>query len=527
MLSDRSPSDLRAWQREAFTVYLETLERGERQILFEATPGAGKTTAALRIVRHQLIKKHCSRALIVVPTSHLRSQWARSALREKLQLESSRSNGLAADFHGAVITYQQLGRGGRWIRDLAARSIVVLDEVHHAGEGMTWGEALLDTLKSSPFVLALSGTAFRSDGNPIPFVKYDEFGASKPDFIYSYTRAVQERVCRPTAFFTYGGDVSWNENGTVLSASFHDTLDWTASSRRLRAALAPESNWIQPMLRDAHQMLVATREEDRDAGGLVVCSDQQSAREMARIVHSISGSKPTVVLSDDAAASRKIREYSESSEPWLVACNMVSEGVDIPRLRVGVYATTIRTKMYFRQFLGRVVRQRPGTPEKQVAYVYMPADPTLRTFAEEVEEQTKHILKAQAETQEDRPERIVEKGAPTWTPVGATNSGVEAIIVHGNQLSIFGDHMPTLREAVHQEVEIQREVLITRSELKQQLAADIKILVGLVHRRSKRPHSAIHTSLNKSQSVRSQTQCTEEQLRQRKVLLEEMLRNAR
>ena len=517
-------AELREWQREAFSLYLDAVSSGEKQLLFEATPGAGKTTAALQIVRHQLIHKHASRALIVVPTSHLRSQWAHSALREKIQLECSRTSGLAADFHGAVITYQQLGRGGRWIRELASRSIVVLDEVHHAGEGMTWGEAILNTLKDSRFVLCLSGTAFRSDGNPIPYVKYDEFGASKPDFVYSYTRAVQERVCRPTAFFTYGGEVSWSENSNVSTASFSDTLDWTNSSRRLRAALTPESQWIQPMLKDAHHMLSVTREDDRDAGGLVVCSDQNSAREMARIMHGISGVRPTVVLSDDASASRKIRHFSESSEPWLVACNMVSEGVDIPRLRVGVYATTIRTKMYFRQFLGRVVRQRSGPPLRQVAYVYLPSDPTLRTYAEEVEEQTRHILKAQAEEKEERAERLVEKGAPTWTAVSATNSGVDAIIVHGNQLSIFGNHLPTLRDAVHQEVEIQRENAITRSELKQQLAAEIKILVGLVHRRSKKPHSAIHTTLNKAQAVRSQTLCTEDQLRQRKALLEEMLR---
>ena len=517
-------SRLRDWQKEAFSLYLERLAAGERKLLFEATPGSGKTTAALHIVRHQLTSRNAEKVLIFVPTSHLKNQWATAALKLGLQLECSLTSQLTSDFHGAVVTYQQLGRGAKWMKALAGRAVVVLDEVHHAGEGLSWGDGLLHTLSGSRFVLCLSGTAFRSDANPIPFIRYDERGASEADYIYSYSRAVSEGVCRPTAFFTYGGEVSWSENGLVSSASFQDPLDWLGSSRRLRAALSPESEWIQPMIRDAHQMLTVTRAEDPDAGGLIVCSDQDHARKMAQIVQRMTGEKPTVVLSDDASASRRIRQYSEGSSAWLVACNMVSEGVDIPRLRVGVFATTIRTKMYFRQFLGRVVRFRADSPPKQVAYVYLPSDPTLRTYAEEIEESTKHILNLGLKEREEAPERVIEQKERTWMPLSATNSGVDAVIVHGNQLSIFADEMPQLREAIHQEVEIRRESALTRSEIKERLASEIKTLVGLVHRRSKQSHAVIHTSLNRAQSVRSQSLCTEEQLRQRKTLLEEMLR---
>ena len=89
----------------------------------------GKTTAALHIIRHQLLNRHASRVLIVVPTSHLKNQWAQAALKEEIQLDSSRATALTADYHGAVITYQQLGRGERGLRELASRSVVVLDEV--------------------------------------------------------------------------------------------------------------------------------------------------------------------------------------------------------------------------------------------------------------------------------------------------------------------------------------------------------------------------------------------------------------
>ncbi len=517
-------NSLRNWQKDAFQLYLTKYDLGDRELLFEATPGAGKTTTALKIVHHQLANKLSRGVVIVVPTSHLRIQWAQSALNFGLQLECSRVSNLSKDFHGAVITYQQLGRGGKWIKELARNSVIVLDEVHHAAEGLSWGEALRDTMKDAAFVLCLSGTAFRSDGNPIPYVKYSSLGESQPDYTYSYTRAVSERVCRPTAFFMYGGEISWSDNGALFTASFNDALDWTNSARRLRAALTPAAEWIQPMLKDAHQMLLETRSDDPDAAGLIVCADQKHAREVAKIILDLTGERATVVLSDDATASKKIKQFGESSCKWLVACNMVSEGVDIPRLRIGVYATTIRTKMYFRQFLGRVVRFRKSAVKNQVAYVYLPSDPTLRKLAEEIEEESRHFLRATEPLQEERQERNTEKSEPTWTAVGALNSGVDAIIVQGNQLSMFGESLPSIREAVHQEIEIQRETVLTRSEKKTQLSSEIKTLVAQVHKRSKKPHSIIHTMLNKAQSVRSQTVCTEDQLLKRKNLLEEMLR---
>ena len=513
---------LRGWQKEAFAQYLEKISLKQRELLWEATPGSGKTTAALQVIRHQLATKRASRVLVVVPTSHLKGQWSRAAAQFKIQLDSNRVSGLASDYHGAVVTYQQLGRGGKWLKELAAKSVVVLDEIHHAGEGLKWGDALIHTLHDAPFVLCLSGTAFRSDGNSIPFVRYDQDGMSISDYAYTYPKAVEDGVCRPTAFFTYGGEVSWSENDRVSTASFADALDPLNSGRRLRAALSTESGWVQPMLKDAHEMLLESRREDAEAGGLIVCADQEHARNIATTIYAMTGEKPVVVLSDDSTASKKIQKFDQSTTPWLVACNMVSEGVDIPRLRVGVYATTIRTKMYFRQFLGRVVRMQSKRLASQVAYVYLPADPVLRMFAEEIEQETKQAIRTVEKL--DREDQINrEKKEQSWVAVSAFNSGVESVIVHGNQLSFFGQSMPVVREAIRKEVSDKREVAVTRSERKEMLCVEIKTLVGLVHKRKGLQHSAIHMNLNREQSVKSQIQCTEMQLEHRKVLLERML----
>ncbi len=523
---------LRGWQREAFALYESQLQAGGKRSLWEATPGAGKTTAALQVVRHQLETARARTALIVVPTSHLRVQWARSALRSGIQLDyafGGTRRRITSDFNGAVVTYQQIANSVELFRDIAAESVVVLDEVHHVGDGLAWGQTIRQSFEGARYILCLSGTAFRSDSNPIPFVSYDEAGMSAPDFVYPYARAVQDGVCRPTAVFTYGGSVSWSEHQQIYQADFADGLDPVGAARRLRAALEPASGWIQPMLTDAHNMLLATRREHPKAGGLIVCADQGHAREVASAISAISGQKPSVVLSDDSGASKKIKQFSEDESLWIVACNMVSEGVDIPRLRVGVYATSTRTKLYFRQFVGRIVRRQAHLPGMQVAYLYVPADPALQYLAEEIETECKHSIRAKSvdlfgdDLRDDR-ERPEGKER-SWTAVGGVNSGLNTVIVHGNQLALFESVgvVEEVRAVVEREVELHLEQGMTRTEAKMQLATEIQRIVGLIHRKTGKPHSVIHTTLNKAQRVRSQVHCTEKQLQERLEMAQKML----
>jgi superfamily II DNA or RNA helicase len=312
-----------------------------------------------------------------------------------------------------------------------------------------------------------------------------------------------------------------------MSADFTDQLEHSVSARRLRAAIEVDAGWIEPMVQDAHQMLLTTRKEHPDAGGLVVGVDHHHVRKLAQLLLKITGEKPVVVLSDDKEASGKIKLFSESKQPWIVACNMVSEGVDIPRLRVGVYATAVRTKMYFRQFLGRIVRKLPTLPGLQVAYLYLPADPLLRGYAEEIESETRHQLRALSEAVEvERTRQERAEARRLWEPLQAVNSGVEAVIVHGNQLSLFGSGTTVspeqVLEVVKEEVHLNLQEKLTRSERKSELAAEIKRIVGIIHRKSGHSHSAIHTTLNRAQGVRSQTHCTEDQLRERIELLHAM-----
>lgn len=196
--------------------------------------------------------------------------------------------------------------------------------------------------------LALTGTPFRSDTNPIPFVTYEEgndgIRRSSADYTYGYGNALGDGVVRPVIFLSYSGNMRWRTKaGDEIEARLGEPLTKDAISQAWRTALDPRGDWMPNVLRAADQRLTEVRKGIPDAGALVIASDQDSARAYAKLIREITGRKATVVLSDDNGASKKIDEFSASDDRWMVAVRMVSEGVDVPRLAVGVYATTIST----------------------------------------------------------------------------------------------------------------------------------------------------------------------------------------
>ncbi len=72
---------------------------------------------------------------------------------------------------------------------------------------------------------------------------------------------------------------------------------------------------------------------------------------------------------------------------------MVSEGVDIPRLRVGVYATAAKTPLIFRQIVGRFVRTIPGRPCRSRAGCTCPPSRSSARHASEIEHELRRALR--------------------------------------------------------------------------------------------------------------------------------------
>ncbi|SDO03964.1 DEAD/DEAH box helicase [Actinacidiphila guanduensis] len=396
---------LRAWQQGAIDAYVA---RQPRDFLAVATPGAGKTTFALSLASYLLHNHLVQQITVVAPTEHLKTQWADAAARIGIRLDPEYSAGpVSREYHGVAVTYAGVGVRPMLHRNRCEqrKTLVILDEIHHAGDSRSWGEACLEAFEPATRRLALTGTPFRSDTNPIPFVTYEEgndgIRRSSADYTYGYGNALADGVVRPVIFLSYSGTMRWRTKaGDELSARLGEPMTKDATAQAWRTALAPTGEWIPNVLRAADQRLTEVRKAIPDAGGLVIASDQDTARSYAKLLREITGHKATVVLSDDTGASKRIEEFSASQDRWMVAVRMVSEGVDVPRLAVGVYATTISTPLFFAQAVGRFVRSRR---RGETASVFLPTIPTLLEFAGEMEVERDHVLDKPGKAGEEDP----------------------------------------------------------------------------------------------------------------------------
>lgn len=404
---------LRAWQAEALDRYFsldgpDGVGCGPRDFLAAATPGAGKTTFALRLASELLRRRIVDRIVVVAPTEHLKTQWADAAARVSIRLDphfSNRHSIPSRQFHGVAVTYAQVAVKASVHERLTldARTLVILDEVHHGGDALSWGDALREAYHRATRRLLLSGTPFRSDTAPIPFVEYhpDERGIrlSRTDYNYGYRRALEDGVVRPVIFLVYAGKMRWRTRaGDEMEAHLGQDNTKDVTAQAWRTALDPEGEWIPAVLRSADRRLSEVRQQVPDAGGLVIATDQTAARAYATILRGITGEEPAVVLSDEPEASARIESFSSGTSRWMVAVRMVSEGVDVPRLVVGVYATSASTPLFFAQAIGRFVRTRR---RGETANVFLPNVPQLLALAGELERERDHALDRESDGDEE------------------------------------------------------------------------------------------------------------------------------
>ena len=250
------------------------------------------------------------------------------------------------------------------IRTERFKTLVILDEVHHAGDALSWGEGVQEAFQPAARRLALTGTPFRSDVNPIPFVTYapgeDGVPRSVADFTYGYAQALADHVVRPVLFLAYSGEMSWRTRaGDEIAARLGEPLTKDLTNQALRTALDPAGSWIPSVLAAADSRLTEVRRHVPDAGGMVIATDQESARAYAKTLRAITGEAPVVVLSDEKGASKKISDVHRraTSAGWW-RCGWSPRASTCPRLAVGVYATTTSTPLFFAQAVGRFVRAR-------------------------------------------------------------------------------------------------------------------------------------------------------------------------
>jgi superfamily II DNA or RNA helicase len=551
-------ASLRAWQQAALRDYFAG---PGRDFLAVATPGAGKTTFALTVAAELLRTRRIERVTVVAPTEHLKRQWADAASRAGIEIDPSYSPARgkpSKDYAGVAVTYAGVASAPLAFRVRTERfkTLVILDEVHHAGDALSWGDAVREAFEPATRRLALTGTPFRSDANPIPFVSYapspDGVARSVADFTYGSAEALAGGVVRPVLFMAYSGEVQWRSRmGDEVAARLGEPMTRDLAAQALRTALAAEGAWMPAVLAAADRRLTEMRRHVPDAAGMVIAADHDAARAYAALLRRVTGARPTLVLSDDASASRKISTFAESDSRWMVAVRMVSEGVDIPRLAVGVYATTTLTPLFFAQAVGRFVRTRR---RGETATVFLPSVLPLLSLAAQMEQQRDHVL-APPDGESGSLEKVRETEAPAeladigdgWAAL-ASEASFDRVVFDGGEFGHEGEvavgsdeeldflGIPGLldpdqvRELLrHRQSQRSRQRVAdsgrpadcaesATATAHERLAALRKELNGLVaawHHRSGEPHGSIHARLRDACGGSSAAAATADELTER------------
>ena len=442
---------LRPWQVQALDRYRAT---AGRDFLVTATPGAGKTAFALAVAQELLAARVVDRVVVVCPTDHLRTQWADAAGTQGLVLDPTLSNAqgrLRSDAHGYVTTYAQVAqKPALHAARSRSRTLVVLDEIHHAGDGLSWGDAVGEAFADAARRLSLTGTPFRTRADErIPFVRYETDGEllrSVADYSYGYREALADHVVRPVVFAAYTGVSRWrNSAGEVVAASLSEQNTRSVEATAWKTALDPAGGWVPHVLAAMDERITALRAHGLpDAAGLVLASDQDDARAYAAVVHKLTGEKPALILSDDPKSSVKIERFRNSDQRIAVCVRMISEGVDVPRAAVLAWMTSYRTPLFFAQAVGRVVRARSRS---ESATVFLPAVRPLLVLAAEMEIDRNFVVLPPAQGEDSLDLPLLEREAADAPPLEMLGSQAEfAHVLHSGRAVTAAPDLGVLTE---------------------------------------------------------------------------------
>ena len=389
------PITLRSWQADG----LEAVA-SKRIAAIDACPGSGKTTFAGAWVAQRFVR---TRTFVVVlsPSEPLKVSWQRHLARTfGVQLSMSMFDNY--EFDGASLCYQGVNAALlttiRRRKESGCKVLVVLDECHHGSTKNTWGNGSGEVLALADSALLLTGTPFRTDKKTIPGLTYREIDGERkvfPDYSYTYREAVRSGVCRPVYFHFNDGLAEGEKRGKPFKGRLSEASGEVLSNVR-RALFSGDSEHLANLIESATGHIERIRRSNPRAGALLVCRPAEAGREEseARSVERAAlivaernawAARPTIVTSREVDAADRIETFRNSTDPFLVAINMVSEGVDVPRLQVLCLLRATESPVLFMQLIGRVIRQSSPDVDEE-AHVYLSDTPEHRRFAESIED---------------------------------------------------------------------------------------------------------------------------------------------
>lgn len=378
---------LRVWQAECAEQTLIKYKKNNQHFFCQATPAAGKTVFAAEVALRLLQDDMVDLVLCFSPSLTVSDGIKRTFSRV---LDCSFNGGLGSV--GQSLTYQsiQFLTDEFWQTLRNHRVFVVFDEIHHCSgteleNANVWGQQVLTKIQGlATYTLALSGTPWRSDALPITMAEYsDPEGQLQVDYQYTLKQAIADNVCRTPNIVLVD-----NEHLTLTSddkvASFSSILEMIRETKTSYQSVIHNQDAMEYLLGLGCQKLAEIRSQSPNAGGLVVASSVQHAKTIQKILSKKYTQTVSIVTYRHDEPIAEIERYRQSSDQWIVSVGMISEGTDIPRLQVCCHMSSVKTELYFRQVLGRILRVNgSANPE---AWLFTFAEKSLIEFAERVEQ---------------------------------------------------------------------------------------------------------------------------------------------
>lgn len=416
---------LRDWQTEASDAVRIEWREEDRNPLVAGCPACGKTRFGTEMAKLGLEDYGCGVVLCVSPTVNVKENWEKyfnemgliasakvgnETLKDRFEYQES----LVADKNALCITYAQLARGSivdprrgveeNLFAEMLRRhnGLLIADEPHHCDENESFGRILNLAAANARLRLALTGTPFNTSGTPLSMVPSVEdispdgarIRRAVPTYEYSYGRAISEQVCRPIEFITVMGRGQVTYRSLANNTTWQRVVDLARANRtdRLTALLAPDGEFMIEMLETGIKALLDIKQTDRRAAMLVAAADTKEGRAISTLLRRLIAANPhwsglsvTEVFHDTIGAHNRLDQLKSDHTDIVIAVRMISEGVDIPRLRVGVYGTNYLTRLFFTQLVGRFVRWEARLDGHQFAKLVIPAHINLLEWAREVE----------------------------------------------------------------------------------------------------------------------------------------------
>ncbi len=378
---------LRVWQRECSERTLRKFKDNHRHFFCQATPGAGKTVLAATIAS-RLVQDDMVDLILCFSPSLTVSDGIKRTFSHTLNCTFN--GGLGSI--GQSITHQsiQFLDDEFWQTLRNRRVFVVFDEIHHCSgseieNANVWGQQVLTKIQGlATYTLAMSGTPWRSDALPIVLGEYSNpEGQLLVDYQYTLKQAIADKVCRSPKIVLVD-----NEHLSVTCdekvESFSSILEMIKETKTSYQSVIHNKEAMEYLLGLGCKKLAEIRSESPCAGGLVVASSVQHAQIIKRILSHKYAQTVSIVTYRHEEPLVEIERYRQSDAQWIVSVGMISEGTDIPRLQVCCHMSSVKTELYFRQVLGRILRVN-GLINQQ-AWLFTFAEKSLIEFAERIEQ---------------------------------------------------------------------------------------------------------------------------------------------